>query len=208
MIWSRENRNEKPLTAPGKTALLVYDWSSDGKSILVSRADAGHLSEIWEMPLAKAPHAESAARQIAADPAYSIFQPHYSPNGRWILFEAVSNTPTSAVSKLYVIPTGGGSWRRVAEGLAWDDKPRWSPDGRTIYFVSGNGFSFDVWGIHFDPDKGEPVGKMFRVSDFEKSSLTIPRWIPPVALSITQDKMLLTMAETSGGIWILDNVDR
>jgi hypothetical protein len=36
----------------------------------------------------------------------------------------------------------------------------------------------------------------------------IPRWIPPVELSLDQDKLVLTMAEVSGGIWVLDNVDR
>jgi hypothetical protein len=35
-----------------------------------------------------------------------------------------------------------------------------------------------------------------------------PRWIMPVGLSLTRDKLVLTMAEESGGIWILDNVDR
>src|SRR5215472_16587937 len=25
---------------------------------------------------------------------------------------------------------------RIADSKLWDDKPRWSPDGRTIYFVS------------------------------------------------------------------------
>jgi hypothetical protein len=36
----------------------------------------------------------------------------------------------------------------------------------------------------------------------------IPRFIPPVGLSLTQNKLVLTMAEESGSIWVLDNVDR
>jgi hypothetical protein len=36
----------------------------------------------------------------------------------------------------------------------------------------------------------------------------IPRWISPVGLSLTDDQLALTMAEESGGIWVLDNVDR
>jgi len=27
-------------------------------------------------------------------------------------------------------------------------------------------------------------------------------------MSLTQDKLIMTMAEESGGIWLLDNVDR
>jgi hypothetical protein len=29
-----------------------------------------------------------------------------------------------------------------------------------------------------------------------------------VGLSLTQDKLVMTMAEESGSIWVLDNVDR
>jgi len=45
------------------------------------------------------------------------------------------------------------------------------------------------------------------VSRFENPRLMIPRWIPPVGLSLTQDKLVLTMEEESGSIWVLDNVD-
>jgi hypothetical protein len=34
----------------------------------------------------------------------------------------------------------------------------------------------------------------------------IPRCIPLVGLSLTQDKLVLTTAQESGSIWVLDNV--
>ena len=113
-----------------------------------------------------------------------------------------------AESTLYVVPAAGGAWTRITDGKHWDDKPRWSPDGKTIYFVSGRGGFFNVWGIHFDPDGGKPVGEPFRVSAFEGPGLMIPKWIPPVELSINENKLVLNMEEVSGGIWVLDNVDR
>lgn len=36
----------------------------------------------------------------------------------------------------------------------------------------------------------------------------VPRGISPGALSLTQDKLVLTLEEVSGGIWVFDNVDR
>jgi WD40-like Beta Propeller Repeat len=106
-----------------------------------------------------------------------------------------------------VIPAIGGSWIRITDGKHCDDKPRWSPDGKTIYFVSsrGGGF-FNVWGVRFDSSKGQPAGEPFRVTAFENPGLMIPDWIPFVELSLNQEKMVLTMAEVSGSIWALDNV--
>jgi hypothetical protein len=106
------------------------------------------------------------------------------------------------------MPAAGGPWTRITDGKHWDDKPRWSPDGRKIYFVSGRGGFFNVWGIHFDFSKGKPVGEPFRVTAFENPAMMLADWIPNVGFSLTQDKLVLTMEERSGSIWVLDNVDR
>ena len=69
--------------------------------------------------------------------------------------------------------------------------------GKAIYFVSGRNGFFNVRGIRFDS---------FHVASFESPSLMVPTNIPLVELSITQEKLMPTMAEVSGSIWILDNV--
>src|SRR5262249_1591932 len=91
---------------------------------------------------------------VVCSTGYQLFQPHLSPNGRWIVFEAVANSPNPE-STLYVVSASGGAWTRITDSKQWDDKPRWSPDGRTIYFVSRRGGFFNVWGIHFDPAVGK-----------------------------------------------------
>ena len=208
MVWSSQSHDEEPLTAVSNTGRPIHDWSRDGKWLLVCQdALREQVQEIWLFPLASAPHAESNAQTIVSDSTHLLFQSHSSPNGRWIVFEAVANS-SNPESTLYTVPMSGGRWTRITDGKHWDDKPRWSPDGRTIYFLSGRGGFFNVWGIHFDPASGKPVGPPFQVSKFESPRLMIPRWINPVGLSFTQDKLVLTMAEESGSIWVLDNVDR
>src|SRR5215831_2099786 len=203
MLWSSQSHEEEPLTTLSSNTLWApYDWSADGKWLLTGQAE-----QIWLIPLAAAPHAETAAQKMIPHPPYQLYQPHFSPNGQWIAFVAVANSPTPECT-LYVVPASGGRWTRITDRTTWDDKPRWSPDGRTIYFVSGRGGFFNVWGIHFDPSAGKTVGEPFQVSKFESPRLMVPRWIPAVGLSLTQDKLVLTMAEESGGIWLLDNVDR
>ena len=203
MIWSSQTHSEEPLTTLSEIQRFPSDWSPDGASLLMLQG-----TEVWLVPVAAVPHAETAARKIISDPKYDLYQPHFSPNGRWIVFGAAANSATIMETTLYVVPAAGGAWTRITDGKHWDDKPRWSPDGKTIYFVSGRGGFFNVWGIHFDPAGGKLVGEPFRVSAFEGPGLMIPKWIPPVELSINENKLVLNMAEVSGGIWVLDNVDR
>jgi Tol biopolymer transport system component len=207
MVWFGQNRTEEPLTASSTARKIVYDWSADGNWLLVSQENGDTKQmEVWLLPMAAAPHAETAARRMISDAAYNFYQPHFSPDGQWIVFEAVINSSSAAESTLYTMPATGGRWTRITESKYWSDKPRWSPDGKTIYFVSGRGGFFNVWGIHFDPSRGKPVGEPFRVTAFENPGFMVPRSIAGVELSLNQDKLVLTMQELSGSIWLLDNV--
>jgi Tol biopolymer transport system component len=206
MEWSVESRIEEPLTASGGT-VMVWDWSWDGRELLIAQEGSEtHRVEAWLLPVPAVPHADATARKIISDPLYDVYQSRFSPDGRWIVFGASRSSPRAAESKLFVIPATGGPWIPITEGKYWDDKPRWSPDGKTIYFISGRGGFFNVWGIHFDPAKGKPVGEPFRVTAFESPSLMVPQPTQWAGLSLSQNKFVLTMQDLSGSIWVLDNV--
>ncbi|MGA9811985.1 MAG: winged helix-turn-helix domain-containing protein [Terriglobales bacterium] len=210
MAWSVEKRIEEPLTASSDKWKSggVWDWSMDGKELLVSRVGIEtRRAEVWVVPLAAAPHADTAARKIISDPAYNVYQSHFSHDGRWIVFETTRDLDQKVESTLHVIPAKGGPWISITEGKYWDDKPRWSPDGKTIYFISGRGGFFNVWGIHFDSSKGKPIGEPFQVTRFESPSLMIPQQlIEGLGFSVSQSKLVLTMEDLSGSIWVLENV--
>jgi Tol biopolymer transport system component/DNA-binding winged helix-turn-helix (wHTH) protein len=211
MLWSAKNRTEEPLTTSDVIGWqLVHDWSPDGKALLVSRAasDETQPFEVWLIPIAAAPHAETAARRIISSPTCNLFQAHFSPDGRWITFQATTDTATGIDAVLYVTSAAGGPWIRLGQGKHWNDKPRWSPDGKTIYFLSGRSGFFNVWGVHFNPAQGTPVGSPFAVTAFDKPSWMISQRIEGAELSVTQHRLSLLMEETSGSIWVLDNVER
>jgi Tol biopolymer transport system component/DNA-binding winged helix-turn-helix (wHTH) protein len=204
MIWSAQSRSDEPVTAPNELNQFPFGWAPDEKWLLFSQHNPDtRRDEIWRLPVGENARADGVARKFLADTAYDIYQSRYSPDSQWIVFEGVRNSQ----SFLYVMRASGGSWIRITEGKHWDDKPLWSPDGKTIYYLSERGGFFNAWGIHFDPMTGQSVGKAFPVTSFDSPSLMVPIRIPGVDISLNREKLALTMEERSGSIWVLDNVE-
>jgi dipeptidyl aminopeptidase/acylaminoacyl peptidase len=137
----------------------------------------------------------------------SVFESRFSPDQRWISFIGVE-TVDARVSRIYVVPVSGGEWRAITEGLWYDDKPHWSRDGRTLYFVSDRQGLSNVWGLRFDPATGRPVGEPFRVTSFASPRLSISPELPRMQIAVTSTRLFLPITETAGELWLLDNVNR
>jgi hypothetical protein len=106
------------------------------------------------------------------------------------------------------MPAEGGPRVPLTDAGWYDDKPRWSPDGRTLYFVSNRGGRSDVWGRRFDPALGQPTGELFRVTSFDQSPRTLISDVGQLSMVISAKKIFLPMHEASGHLWVLDQVDR
>jgi Tol biopolymer transport system component/DNA-binding winged helix-turn-helix (wHTH) protein len=209
VIWSK-TRGEEPITSPSQLGLFVFDWSADGEWLLASWENAvSNHSEIWMLPTANNQAKGKARKIIACDPKTNLWQSRFSPDGHWIVFEGEGNRPIGYRSAIYVTPaTGDGPCTPITEGKHWDDKPRWSPDGKIIYFVSERGGFFNVWGIHFDPVNGGAEGEPFQVTAFDNPKLMVAEVMPSVGLTLTEAQLIVTVSQVSGSIWVLDNVDR
>jgi hypothetical protein len=93
-----------------------------------------------------------------------------------------------------------------SDGKYWEDKPRWSPDGRALYFVSNRTGFYNVWRIRFDRTNGKPTGEPFRVTSFQSPSQMISPVLASMEMSLTTDRLVLDITQVSGNIWMLDNI--
>jgi hypothetical protein len=201
--WRAVRGGEERTLPNGVTS--AWDWSRDGERVLSNCPPPAIGATLCELPIAAA--SATAARQVLSDAEYNIWQGRYSPDSRWILFNAQSRKEPG-VSIIGVVPVTGGKWIPLTDRTLWADKARWSPDGRTIYFVSNRDSPFfDVWGVEFDPAKGAPVGTEFRVTRHENPS----RLVTGTALAelgVRAAQLVLPITETSGSVWVLDNIRR
>jgi len=182
-----------------------YDWSADGARILHNCPPPVKGAALCSSPRDARTTADT--RTIAADPAENLWQGRVSPDGRWVLFNA-QNLADRSVSVLGVVPFSGGKRTRLTDATVWADKARWGPDGRTIYFISNrNGAFFDVWGLRFDPDSGRPIGQEFRVTRHESPGRTLGAGADS-ELAVSATRLVVPIVESTGSVWLLDNVSR
>ena len=223
MVQSLDGRGGQPVTTFRKflpsgagggwrsVLMIPFDWSLDDQRLLVGsdQFTTPHYSLYW-LSLGDAPQAEKGLKQVASDPKYSLWQAKLSPNGRWIAFIA-ANREEAGAATIAVIPSGGapaGQWNHITDAHAWADKPRWSPDGKLLYFVQRQATFLNVWAVRFDPEAGKPTGPPFQVTSFDRPGRQYAPDLSVSELSVSSTRLVLPIMENSGSVWILDNVDR
>lgn len=188
--------------------VIPWQWTADGRHIIASaRMGLGPVTlGLWSVD--RTDEAEPA-RVLLSQPSTNFWQGRISPNGRWLSFVYVLDD--ESISRVAVAPAAGGepaTWIRLESDIV-ADKPRWSADGRSLYFLARQGRSFfHLWRVGFDPAAGRFIGEPERLSDFSRPDLEISPDVGSAEISITATKAFLTMRGTSGSIWMLDNVHR
>jgi serine/threonine protein kinase/Tol biopolymer transport system component len=194
-----------PFSEPKYGDEVAYGWSPDGQFVVSTsgRYKPGEMA-IALVPVSAAPKAEDQARIVTTSAEYKLWNAGMSVNARWICFNAVKG----AASGLAVVDSKGGPWRWLTDGRFWVDQPRWSPDGRLIYFISREGGLFNVWAIAFDPDRGKPIGERFQVTRFDGSGEQLPSNAGIPELGVGGGRLVIPVINPTGGIWMLENLRR
>jgi len=91
-----------------------------------------------------------------------IGEPILSPDGNQVAFtvQTVDLEKNSKPSQIYLVAVQGGTPRQVTtEGTA-NERPRWSPDSKQIFFVSNRSGSSQVWVMNADGSNAHAVTKL------------------------------------------------
>ena len=208
-LLNADGTGERVLTSPARVEMQASDWSKDGRAIL-GACRFGHSDRYATclMSVSSANQAGDAMVQvIASDPARNLFNQRFSPDQRWITFLA-HDLSYASTSTVYVAPAAGGPWQAITDGTWFDDKPRWGPDGRVVYFVSNRTGVANVWGRRIDDATGTAIGDPFPVTAFRSAQFLLTPRTVQMDIAITATRLLLPMTESRSDIWMLDQVDR
>ena len=103
----------------------------------------------------------------------AVSDPQLSPDGKWVAYTV--STPSLEdnrnVSRVWVVEVATGKSRQLTGGPGSDRQPRWSPDGKTLAFVSTRDSGAQVWVL---PIAGGDARKVSHVPD----GVSDPLWLP------------------------------
>jgi Tol biopolymer transport system component len=132
-------------------------------------------------------------------------------DGRWITFVAFERGalprrrgPQVLAAPFQVDrPPNESDWIRIANDPHWNDKPRWSPDGNRIYFVSDRDGFACVWSQPLEPETKRPVGlplPLYHIHQVRRSILNVGYAL--MGFAVAPDKTVLNLGEITGNIWM------
>jgi serine/threonine protein kinase len=137
---------------------------------------------------------------------YSLSDAIWSPETQYLLFTASRGGITKQVFAV-LFPKSSqspvGEWIPITEESEFSDRPQWSSDGKTVFYLSSRDGFACVWGRHFDSESGKPTSVPFAVMHYHN-----PRFSPRVGvnrsfnLSVSGDSIYLNVGEINTSVWM------
>jgi imidazolonepropionase-like amidohydrolase/Tol biopolymer transport system component len=113
-----------------------------------------------------------------------------SPDGRSIVFDLLGD--------IFVLPRQGGMAQALTSGAAYDTQPRYSPDGRSIAFVSDRSGQDNIWLVSADGTDFEQITR----EPYRKPSS--PTWTPDGTAIAMRKHFTGSRTVGAGEIWRYD----
>lgn len=99
---------------------------------------------------------------------HRVSEPQISPNGKWIAYTVA--TPDLEANRLsrtiWIVSVSGGESRQLTRGGS-DLRPRWSPDGKKLAFLSSRSGTPQVYSIAAEGGEANPMTSLSTGADNE-----------------------------------------
>ncbi|WP_157899169.1 winged helix-turn-helix domain-containing protein [Luteitalea pratensis] len=198
------------LVSRWRGGLLPWDWAPHDEAVLGSWVEQGQMNQnvlaIWPVGPMMATRPE---RVLLEASGVFFWQARYSPDDRWVSFVAqrMRNHGTVEIGIVAADSNRATTWTRILDDHVWPDKPRWSPDGRTLYFLSRGADGYvNLWGVPIDPARGAQRGKPFQVTHFNSPERRIDPNMGSAEIDVASGRLALPMQSVKGSIWLLSGV--
>jgi Tol biopolymer transport system component len=178
---------------------LLTDLSADGARVLLYDTVRRIISSL-----------DIASRRqtvLARHSKFSLGNPSFSPDARWIAFHA---QPSPVTRQMFVAaihadgtPSPEAEWIPITDGRGLDRLASWAPNGNVLYWISER----DGWrciarrSLH--PATKKPLGETSYAQHFHgarRSMMYFPA-ILECRVSVARDKIVFSLAERTGNIW-------
>lgn len=173
--------------------------------LLMSGSALAHQALAQTAPASAPPAATAKADKpekwnVNAPPGVATREVRISvDNGTWMNVDVSRDGKLIAfdiLGDIYTMPITGGTPTRIAEGLAYDQQPRFSPDGKRIAFTSDRGGGDNIWVMNLDGgDKRQVTKEEFRL-------LNQPSWSPDGRFIVAKKHFTTGRSLGTGEVWV------
>jgi eukaryotic-like serine/threonine-protein kinase len=187
--------------------VAIYDWASNSKALLLlqypNSPGGGHFS------IDAADPETGRVSPLIQDPSHDLFEPHFSPDARWVTFTAADNGESRIfIARFRWAAIPRSEWQAITPAISkdtsWNDKPRFSVDGRSLLFTSNRDGFRCIWVQRLTADmhpEGDPV-PVFHSHGLQLSLGNGP--LGAQSMSIGQGWLVFDQTELKGNIWMLE----
>jgi Tol biopolymer transport system component len=180
---------------------LCLDWSTDASFLLMtSRSSGPKQIDLFDLRMRR-------RTPFLVSGKYSLFQSRLSPDQRWLAFFSLTEYGEGGIFISPVLDRAAadeGHWMRIGQRGVWHDKPRWSPDGRYLYFVAEQDGFRCVYAQRLDPSTKRPAGPPVGVHHLHSARLSMGNiGYGQLEIGFAADKLVFNLGELTGNIWML-----
>ena len=172
-------------------------WTPDGRRVAYSLGQGG---------TANPPHVElldlntRKALTLVRHAGLDIYPGHFAPDGSWFSFNTLAPDQTSGQ---FIARVREGETPPESEWIPTRGQI-WSPDGNRMWSGMGlDGFNC-IWTQRLDPKTKQMVGEPEPVYHSHSAKRSLGNAGNRTGLSLAADKLVFTMGELTGNIWMAE----